>query len=131
MLLVLAMLASCGGGGGNDVSPATPNPPPAPGTFTVSGTVSGLTGTGLVLQNNGGDALAISSNGAFTFATALADGASHDVTVKTQPSGPAQTCIVTGGAGIVAGANVTGVSVACSTSTARFSYVENFTSNDI
>ena len=43
-------------------------------TYTVGGSVSGLVGIGLVLQNNGGDDLVVSGDGAFTFATPLADG---------------------------------------------------------
>ena len=43
------------------------------GSYTVGGTVSGLSGT-VVLQDNGGDNLSVSANGSFTFATALADG---------------------------------------------------------
>ena len=83
------------------------------GTFTVGGTVSGLTGTGLVLQNNGGDDLAISANGPFIFASALADGTSYELTVLTQPSNPDQTCTVTGGIGTISGANVTDVTISC------------------
>ena len=50
-------------------------------TYTVSGTVTGLNGTGLVLRNNGGDNKSISANGAFTFATPVASGATYAVTV--------------------------------------------------
>jgi len=81
-------------------------------TYTVGGTVSGLTGTGLVLQNNGGNNLAVSANGAFTFLTALKKGASYSVTVLTQPSG--QSCTVANGTGSVS-ANVTNVAVTCVT----------------
>jgi hypothetical protein len=81
--------------------------------YTLGGTVAGLSGTGLVLQNNGGDNLAVSANGNFTFAASLADGASYAVTVLTQPSGSAQTCKVTNGSGTIAGANVTNVTVNC------------------
>ncbi len=63
--------------------------PPPPTTYSVGGTVSGLSGT-VVLQDNGGDDLSVSGNGAFTFATRLASGAAYNVTVKTSPSG--QTC---------------------------------------
>ena len=42
-------------------------------TFTVGGTVSGLSGT-VVLQDNGADNLTVTANGPFTFATALAPG---------------------------------------------------------
>jgi hypothetical protein len=83
------------------------------GFFTVGGTVSGLTGSGLVLENNGTDDLAISASGAFTFATSLASGTAFAVTVKTQPSGPTQTCTVSGGSGIVGAGSVTTVVVDC------------------
>ena len=90
------------------------NPPPS--TFTIGGTVTGLAGTGLVLQNNGGDSLAIKASGAFTFKTAITSGNSYKVTVLTQPSTPAQNCVVTAGTG-TASANVTNVVVTCTTLT--------------
>ncbi len=80
--------------------------------YTVGGVVSGLSGTGFVLQNNGGDNLAISSNGAFTFATPVANGSGYAVSVLTYPSG--QNCIITNGTGTISGANVTNIAVACS-----------------
>lgn len=79
-------------------------------TYAVGGTVSGLTGS-LVLQNNGGDALGVSANGPFAFATAISDGSAYAVTVSSQPSG--QTCEVASGAGTIAGADVSNVSVTC------------------
>ncbi len=86
-----------------------------PPTYTVGGAVTGLVGTGLVLQDNGGDDLAVSADGAFQFATALANRASYAVTVKTQPASPTQTCTVNSGSGTVTNSNVTDVSVICST----------------
>jgi hypothetical protein len=62
--------------------------------FSVSATVSGLRGSGLVLQNNNGDDLNTPANGPFTFATPLPDGSSFNVTVRTQPTNQKQTCIV-------------------------------------
>ena len=79
-------------------------------TYSVGGTVSGLSGT-VVLQDNGGDNLSLTASGAFTFATKLASGAAYSVTVKTNPSG--QTCTVSAGSGTVASANVTNVGVSC------------------
>jgi hypothetical protein len=81
-------------------------------TFTIGGTVSGLDGTGLVLQDNGGDNLTIAGNGSFTSATSLATGKTYAVTVQTQPSNPQQTCSVSNGSGTVS-ANVTSVQVTC------------------
>jgi len=99
-------LAGCGGSSG------TTSPPP-PRSFTIGGTVNGLGGSGLVLQNNGGDNLTITGDGAFTFATAVANGATYDVTVLTQPSNPTQTCTVAGGSG-TASSNLTSIEVTCS-----------------
>jgi 6-phosphogluconolactonase (cycloisomerase 2 family) len=84
--------------------------------FTVGGTVSGLAGTGLVLRNNGGDDVAISANGVFNFTTSIVSGAPYAVTLLTQPSSPTQTCVVTNGNGTVGSANVTNVTVTCTTS---------------
>jgi len=102
---LLAGLTSCGGGASS------------PGSYTVSGTLSGLAGGGLTLQNNGADDLSVSTNGAFTFSTSLADESDYNVTVKTVPSNPAQTCLVNGGSGAVSGADVSGVTVTCTTNT--------------
>lgn len=88
--------------------------------LTIGGTVQGLSGTGLVLQDNGGDSLPVSQNGTFTFATALAAGAAYKVTVSTQPSSPTQSCTVTNGSG-TASANVTNVVVNCA-SVGKFAY---------
>ncbi len=82
-------------------------------TYSVGGSVSGLSGT-VVLQDNGGDTLSVTANGSFTFGTQLASGAAYAVTVKTNPSG--QTCTVASGSGVVASANVTNVAVTCTTS---------------
>ena len=83
-----------------------------PGPFTIGGNVVGLTGTGLVLQDNGGNSLTLSQNGAFVFTTPIALGSAYAVTVATQPSGQTLPCSVTSGAG-TATANVTNVQITC------------------
>ena len=84
-------------------------------TYTLSGTVSGLSGTGLVLSN-GGVTLPVSSGTTFAFAQPLNAGTAYAVTVATQPSSPAQVCTVADGSG-TANANVGNVSVTCVTVT--------------
>ncbi len=107
LTLTAFVLASCSGvpGGNSGGGGGTGN------TFSVSVTVTGLSGSGLVLQDNGADNLAISANGTFTFKTTVT---TYAVTVLTQPSNPAQNCLVTNGSG-TATANVTSVGVACAT----------------
>lgn len=103
--LAASALAGCGGSS----APAYP----------VGGTVIGLQGSGLVLQNNGGDDLTVSASGSFSFNTPLAQGAAYSVTVRTQPSGPAQTCSVSGGAGAMPAGAVNNLVVTCATPDTR------------
>ena len=110
------LLAACSNGRGS-LQEQQSQPPPtgsAQGAYSIGGTVTGLTGAGLILQNNGGSNLAISSDGPFTFAGTIVSGAAYSVTVLTQPSSPAQTCSVSNGTGSVASANVTNIVVSCS-----------------
>jgi len=86
-------------------------------SVTIGGNVTGLEGTGLVLENNAADDLTITGTGSvpFTFTTALTTGNTYAVTIKTQPSNPVQACTVTGGTGTAASTNVTNVAIACVT----------------
>jgi len=78
--------------------------------YNVSVTVSGLIGTGLILQNSGHDNLAVAVNGVMNFATPVASGQHFAVTVATQPQG--QQCSVAAGTGTIATGNVN-VGVSC------------------
>ncbi len=83
-------------------------------TYTVGGTVTGLpSGDVVIMQNNGGDDLTVSTVGSFVFDTALDDGSAYNVTVLTQPSTVNLACAVTNGAGVLPGANVTNIEVIC------------------
>jgi hypothetical protein len=107
VLVGLLLLIGCGGSGGGSTPVRTP--------YNVEGTVSGLSGSGLVLQNNGADNLPITGNGVFTFAAAMVSGNPFNVTVLTQPTDPAQTCTVVNGSGTISSADITKVAVTCST----------------
>lgn len=76
----------------------------------ISGSISGLTGSGLILQNNGGDNLAVTS-GASSFTFTSRNRAGYNITVATQPTGP--YCAVTNASGTIAGANVSNVVITC------------------
>lgn len=78
--------------------------------YTVGGTVSGLNGE-LKLTNNGADEITITSDGSFTFPTALDDGSAYAVTISQTPV--TQTCSLTNGSGTLSGADVTDVTVTC------------------
>jgi len=86
--------------------------------YTIGGTVSGLdSAQQLTLIDNGADSLTLAANGAFTFATPVAYGASYAVTVGSQPAN--QVCVVTAGtaSGSGIGANVNTVAVTCTNDT--------------
>jgi hypothetical protein len=98
---VLALVA-CGGDS---------NGPP----LTLSGTVSGLTTSGLALTTLGVNLEISSGATSFTFGPILTDGVVYDVTVPDQPSG--QLCTVTNGTGTATTADISNVVVTCSNKT--------------
>jgi trimeric autotransporter adhesin len=81
--------------------------------FRIGGHVSELRGSGLVLQNNGGNDLPIASNGRYWFVTTMRTGASYNVSVGTQPRRPKQKCTVMNGSGIVRNSDIQNVEVKC------------------
>ena len=98
------------------------------GGYTVGGAVTGLSGSGLVLQLNSGDNLDFTSGGNFTFSAGIDQGGSYSVTVLTQPSG--QTCSVHNGSGTIGTADISNVIVTCSLP-GSYAYVANESSNTI
>jgi Lactonase, 7-bladed beta-propeller len=87
-------------------------------TYTLGGTVSGLTGSGLVISD-GSENLPIAADGAFQFTRALPSGMSYTLAVTTQPSNPGQICSLTSsgnGLGQVTDANITGITIVCNDS---------------
>ncbi len=106
------VLAACGGGGGSSNNANGGNDPQ---TFSVGGSVSGLSGSGLTLSSNG-QTLAVAANGSFTFASAMASGTAYNVTVATQPNAPTQACTVASGGGTLS-ANVSNIAITCVTAT--------------
>ncbi|MEI6790988.1 MAG: DUF1554 domain-containing protein [Myxococcaceae bacterium] len=84
-------------------------------TYTIGGTITGLTMSSLVLQNNLTDNLTVGSSSSgstsFTFATRLNSRTPYSVTVSTQPTGP--YCTVTNASGTVTSANISNIVITC------------------
>ena len=100
-LAALLSLGACGGGSGDFKA-------------LIGGEVNGLAaGQNVVLENNGGDSLTVSSNGRFNFRGQLLLDERYLVTIRTQPS--AQVCQLSDGAGRVnlRSEDVTSVRVVC------------------
>lgn len=103
-IVCLVSLAACGGG-------STPGST-SPVTYTVGGSVSGLSSGVSVSLKNGADLVKVSANGAFTFQSALASGSAYDVSIAGQPGG--ENCQLADASGTVSDAAVTNVAVTCS-----------------
>jgi len=78
--------------------------------YSVGGTVSGLTVSGLVLANDSATLNIDAGASTFTFATALTPGSAYNVTIKTTPLG--FSCVLANGTG-TANANVQNVAITC------------------
>lgn len=81
-------------------------------SYSIGGTITGLTTNGLVL-NNGSDTLTVAANSTtFTMPRGVAYGATYSVNVLPPPP-TGQTCTVTNGTGTMGEANVTNIEVNC------------------
>ena len=101
-IAIVAVMAGCGGSSSQTTS----------GQGNISVSVNGLlTGTSVVLQNNGGDNLTIAADGTSSFNRIYTVGATYSITVLTQPLG--ETCTVTSNSSGVIPNAVVLVAVTC------------------
>jgi hypothetical protein len=106
--VVLLTLAACGGGGGSSGGGQQ--------EYSLGGSVSGLTGSGLILRNNvAAENISVPAGSTtFTFAHTLAVSAPYNVTVLTSPTSPRQNCDeISSASGVMPANNVTSVAVTC------------------
>lgn len=92
--------------------------------YYVGGSITGITDE-VILQNNNKDDLIIglNQNNAFTFSTMIADGSSYNVNVKSKHHD--QTCYTNNNNGVIVGADIKNVKIACATNSLYnpFTYV--------
>lgn len=101
VLAAALALAACGGKSSNSSS------------YTIGGTITGLSAGSVVLANGSQSVTVSSSATTWSFASPFAAGSSYAVVVETQPSG--ELCEVTsGGSGASLSGNVNDVAVVCS-----------------
>jgi Galactose oxidase, central domain len=113
-----SQICSVTGGTGNAAANVTNVAVSCVMSYTIGGTVTGLVGSGLILENSSdSEQLPITTangNQAFTFKNAVPTGAAYTVTIFAEPTGPVQTCVVTPAtASGTAIANVTNVVISC------------------
>jgi hypothetical protein len=82
-----------------------------PTAYSIGGTISGLTASGLVLANGSNTVSPASGATTFAFPAAVPADTAFNVTVATQPAG--LTCTVTNGVGVVLTSSVSNVAVSC------------------
>jgi 6-phosphogluconolactonase len=135
--LALLMVGCAGGDSGSPPPPPAPPPPPPKGTYTISGTVSGLQGSGLTIQiydtgnwgqkgHSVGSPVQITSNGPFTIEVSPpANSNILDAEILQQPVSPFQYCLIHNGFNI--SAIVKNIEVGCS----QFTYVANAGDNTV
>ncbi|MEL6548219.1 MAG: hypothetical protein AAFQ82_26565, partial [Myxococcota bacterium] len=80
--------------------------------YAIVGTVSNLSGTGLVLGEQSGANAEVGTDGTFAFPALFVDGQEFVVSVLTHPSGPTQLCTVIDGTGVIRASDAS-VSVNC------------------
>ncbi len=81
-----------------------------PGSYSLGGIVSGLTGT-LEINENGANNLIITAGGSFTFPSPVEENTSYTVSVVSAPA--SYDCTITNGTGIMPGNDVNNISIAC------------------
>lgn len=93
--------------------------------YTVGGSISGLTKSGLVLKLNGeASKIVVSNSTSYVFSSALSSGASYTVTVQIQPEG--LTCTLSNGSGAITNANVTNANLTCAINTIPIIYTYSY-----
>ncbi len=128
-VITLAMMTSCHSGGGGCLTGTN-----CASFVHLEGTLSGLVGSDLVLANesqysSGFDGAA--ANGTQVMFGAASINTAYSLTIQTQPTSPAQTCVVSNGSGTAGSTDVTNIAVTCTTNPPRFAYVANQGSNNI
>jgi hypothetical protein len=96
-----SLLSACGGGGGGGGP-----------TYTIGGTLSGLTDGQTIDLSQGSETLTLRANGTFTFDTPIRQGRSYEVKFSSVPTAWL-TCDISNATGSAVSANVSNVEVKC------------------
>ncbi len=103
---VCSLLTACGGSSGGGATGGV-----GPKDFTLSGSVSGLTGTLDLINVSNQETVSIAGN-SFAFTQKLANKEQYDINLASAADGQ-QLCEVIDGSGLVNAANVTDIEIVC------------------
>ena len=110
---LLALSACSGGAALND------NGTERGANLVIYGDISGLLGSGLVLQNNGASDLIVSAPANSFLFEGIREKSDYAITIKAQPTTPWQTCTVSAGAGRIVYDAIRNVAIKADTRQAR------------
>ena len=104
---------------------------PPPATYDLRGSITGLTGSGLTIDDGvqGEDLHPEAGATSFVFNYDYHPGLRYNVRVLSQPTNPLQICSVSNGSGTFGAADVTNVAVTCTTPAASGSLDASFGDN--
>lgn len=119
-LTMSALLAACGGSGGGDASAGAKG---VEDGFTLGGTISGLSSSGLVLRSGADLLTPAADTTTFQFATPIAESAAYSISIETQPLGFVRCSLPSDASGVMAAANISTVAIGCSQATAAVSTI--------
>jgi len=80
-------------------------------SYFLGGTIAGLTGEGLILNNGEQQVKPAAGSTGFTFEKKVADGANYGVTVLQQPAG--QVCTIANNVGTMPSGDLSNIAVTC------------------
>ena len=112
ILIIVFSIAGCGGGGSGTTTPQVSNPP-APPTFSVGGTISGLDASQSLVAKLGEQVLQIQGEGAFVFPQGLESGDTFEMVIDAEP--PRFDCDISNASGTIAEQAVSDIAIDCST----------------
>lgn len=107
-LVGILLVAGCSAAAIGGTAPLTNN-------LVIEGSISGLLGSGLVLQNNGAGDLTVNAPANNFLFTGISEKSSYSISIKTQPTAPTQTCTLSNGAGKIVFDPIRNVAIACTT----------------
>lgn len=97
--------------------------------YSIGGTVSGLSGSGLSIALNSEESLEIYNDGSFTFSQTLTTANTYSVAITSHPSEPAQVCEINNASGSISNEDITNISINCIQHNVNLSWNENHESD--
>jgi hypothetical protein len=82
--------------------------------YSISGSISGLSGSVLALTLNGSDLISLPSGSInFSFGKKLRSGENYTIGISNYPSGPTQACTINNASGVVSSDSISNVQINC------------------